>query len=58
MYSEELIQKTRETFEPRYGRELTRYEAEDILNNLSAFASILLEWHQKDVRNSRTKTKD
>ena len=45
MYSEKLIQKTRETFEPQYGRKLTQFEVEEIIDNMRVFGNILIDFH-------------
>ncbi len=47
MYSEGLIQKTRETFEPQYGRKLTQFEVEEIIGNMTTFAECLVEFDRK-----------
>ena len=42
-YSQELIHKTKEVFEPKYGKKLTQLEAEEIINNMVGFAKLLME---------------
>lgn len=47
-YSDELLDNYKATFEPRYGRPLSDFEAEDGLNNLVGFAQTLLRWNRED----------
>ena len=54
MHSKELIQKTRDTFEPRYGKELTQIEVEEIINNMIAFAVLLIGFYQEEKQKERT----
>jgi hypothetical protein len=53
MYSEELIRKTREVFEPKYGKELTLLEVEEIINNMADFAKILIEFDKSAGQRGR-----
>ncbi len=43
MYSDELIQMTRATFEPEYGRKLTQGEVEEIISNMVEYFNLLAE---------------
>lgn len=52
-YSQELIKKTGDTFEPHYGRLLTDTEVEEILNNLSGFANVLIDYYLQEKRGGR-----
>jgi hypothetical protein len=47
-YSQDLIQKTRESLEPKYGRQLSEGEVEEALDNLVGFFEILMDWDSKD----------
>lgn len=42
--TEELKQKTREVFEPRYKRKLTEEEVEDIAENLTGYMETILKF--------------
>ncbi|MBL8666331.1 MAG: hypothetical protein JNM48_02580 [Rhodospirillales bacterium] len=44
-----LIDRTREVWEPRLGRELSRDEAKQIAANATGFFSILAEWLRADL---------
>lgn len=52
-YSQELIKKTRDTFEPQYGKLLTDTEVEEILGNLSGFANILIDYYLQEKREGK-----
>jgi hypothetical protein len=52
-YSQELIKKTKVTFEPQYGRPLTDTEVEEILDNLSGFANVLIDYYLQEKREGR-----
>lgn len=50
-WSEETIQKALDIYAPKYqarGEEFTRDDAIEVLNNLSGFAEILIDWYIKD----------
>ena len=49
-WSEDLIKQSQELWSERYGREISRREAEEILTNLTGFFRILLEWEAKEMR--------
>ncbi len=42
-WSEKLIQETKDLFGPKYGRELTREEAIECLDNMANLADLLIE---------------
>lgn len=49
----ELKQKIREVFEPRYKRKLTSNEIEEIANNLTGYMETILKYkHKKKKRES------
>ncbi len=46
---QELINRTLEVWEPRFGRDLSRDEAEQIAADVSGFFSILADWSQTEL---------
>jgi len=52
-YSQDLIQKTRELLEPKYGRPLSEGEVEEALDNSVGFFEILIDWDLKDKQNQK-----
>ena len=52
----ELVDRTIELWAPRVGRELTRDDAQQIIQNVSGFFSILSEWNRADRARSVTAT--
>lgn len=52
-YNQELIQKTRVTFEPQYGKPLTDIEVEEILDNQSSFANVLIDYYLQEKREGK-----
>ena len=46
--NDELIGRTREVWQPRIGRDLSRDEAKQIADNVTGFFGILVEWSQAD----------
>lgn len=52
-HSAELIKKTRDTFEPKYGRPLTDTEVDEIIDNMVAWANLLIEMYQKEEAEKR-----
>ena len=48
MTDEEILELTRRTWEPRYGRHLSDQELEEIIHNMSAFLRLLAEWNQDE----------
>ena len=51
MTDKELLELTRRTWEPRYGRPLSDQELEEIIQNMSAFLRLLSEWNQDESNN-------
>jgi len=47
-YSQDLIQKTRESLEPKYGKQLSEGEIEEALDNLVGYFNILIDWDLKE----------
>ena len=45
------IERTREVWQPRIGRNLSRDEATQIAANVTGFFSILAEWSRADMPN-------
>ncbi len=45
--TQELRQKLRKVFKPRYGRELAESEVEDIAENLVSFTQNVVEMYKK-----------
>ena len=48
MTDKELLELTRKTWEPIYGRALSDEELEEIDRNMLAFLNLLIEWQQDD----------
>lgn len=46
--NKDVVAQTKAHFSPMYGRELTEDEAIEIVENLRAFAELLIEIHEKD----------
>jgi hypothetical protein len=44
-----LIDRTREVWKPRLGRDLTREDARQIAENVSGFFAILAEWSRAET---------
>jgi hypothetical protein len=42
--NDNLIDRTREVWKPRLGRELSREDARQIVENVTGFFGILIEW--------------
>jgi hypothetical protein len=42
--NDNLVDRTRQVWQPRTGRDLTNEEARQIANNLTGFFSVLAEW--------------
>ena len=47
---DELIGRTREVWQPRLGRDLSREDARQIAENVTGFFSILAEWSRAEMR--------
>ena len=44
----DIIERTREVWQPRLGRDLSRDEAQQIAADMSGFFSILAEWDRSE----------
>ena len=49
--NDELIGRTREVWQPRLGRDLSRDEAKQIAASVTGFFSVLAEWSRADMPN-------
>lgn len=47
--NDELIARTREVWQPRLGRDVTRDEAKQIAASLTGFFAVLAEWSRADM---------
>ena len=47
--NDNLIDRTREVWKPRLGRDLTRENARQIAENVTGFFSILAEWSRAEI---------
>ena len=47
--NDELIGQTREVWQPRLGRDLSRDEAKQITSNVTGFFAVLAEWSRADM---------
>jgi hypothetical protein len=47
--NDELIGRTREVWQPRLGRDLSRDEAKQIAASLTGFFAVLAEWSRTDM---------
>ena len=47
--NDELIERTREVWQPRLGRDLSRDEAKQIAASLTGFFAVLAEWSRTDM---------
>lgn len=48
MSTDELIDYTIKFWSPRYGREITREEAREMIANITAYAELLLKWSREE----------
>ena len=48
-FHDDLIDRTREVWQPRLGRDLSHDEAKQIATNVTGFFSILAEWSRGDL---------
>jgi hypothetical protein len=46
---DELIGRTREVWQPRLGRDLSREDARQIAANITGFFSVLAEWSRAEI---------
>ena len=57
--NENVIDRTREVWKPRLGRDLSREDARQIVENVTGFFGILIEWSRAEIpvpANDRNKT--
>lgn len=47
--NDELIARTREVWQPRLGRDVTRDEARQIAASMTGFFAVLAEWSRADM---------
>jgi len=52
MHSEDLVNKTRETWQPFYEAELSNQELGEITHNVVSLVNLLNQWKQKEVNES------
>ena len=48
-HNDELVGRTREVWQPRLGRDLTRDEAKQIATSITGFFAVLAEWSRTDT---------
>ena len=48
--NDNLIDRTREVWKPRLGRDLTRDDARQIVGNVAGFFAILSEWSRAEAQ--------
>lgn len=48
-HNDELVGRTREVWQPRLGRDLTRDEAKQIAASMTGFFAVLAEWSRTDT---------
>ena len=46
----DLLAETRELWGKRYGRKITDEEAQEIIDNMVAFAALIVEWYLEEQR--------
>ena len=54
--NDKLIDRTIETWQPRFDRELSREDARQIVENVTGFFSILAEWSRAEAPDPATDT--
>ena len=47
--NENLLHQTREVWKPRIGRDLSREDAREIVENASGFFAVLIEWSSAEI---------
>ena len=47
--NDNLIDRTHEVWRPRVGRDLTREDARQIIENITGFFAILVEWSRAEM---------
>lgn len=53
---DDLIRRTREIWQPRLGRDLTREDAGQIAENITGFFAVLAEWSRAELPPSANDT--
>ena len=53
---DDLIRRTREIWQPRLGRDLSREDARQIAANFAGFFSVLAEWSRAELRKPANNT--
>jgi len=53
---DDLIRRTRQVWQPRFGRDLSREDARQIAENATGFFSVLAEWSRAEMRSSANDT--
>ena len=48
-HKDDLIRRTREVWQPRLGRDLSREDARQIAENMTGFFSVLTEWSRAEL---------
>jgi hypothetical protein len=51
--NDDLIDRTRQVWEPRLGRDLTREDARQIAENVTGFFAILAEWSRAEASSNQ-----
>ena len=52
--NDNLIDRTRQVWQPRFGRDLSREDARQIAANVTGFFAILAEWSRAEMPPRRT----
>ena len=47
--NDNLIDRTREVWKPRIGRDLSREDARQIIENVTGFFDVLIEWSRVEI---------
>ena len=55
---DELIERTHEVWQPRFGRDLSRDEAKQIATSVTGFFAVLAEWSRADLPEPANDTGD
>ena len=56
--NDELIERTHEVWQPRFGRDLSRDEAKQIATSVTGFFAVLAEWSRADLPEPANDTGD
>jgi hypothetical protein len=54
--NDDLIDRTRQVWQPRLGRDLSREDARQIAENVTGFFAVLTEWSRVEVRSPANDT--